>query len=130
VIALVVQGADANKVMYTIFVFTRTVRIVQVGLMLILVVLSLSFGFYWSSLAFGIALGFGFYASVELVNSTVRALLGPEGNRIWSLVSVLSFQCAACVWLAYAVKGRKLPVMELPENKVALWSEPIERLSK
>ena len=49
VIALVMQGADTNKVMYTIFVFTRTVRIVQVGLMLILVVLSIAFGFYWSS---------------------------------------------------------------------------------
>jgi hypothetical protein len=130
VIALVFQGADTDRTIYTIMVFARTVRIVQVGLMLILIVMSLSFGFYWSSLAFGIALGFGFYASVELVNSMVRALLGPDGNRIWSQVSVLSFQCAACVWLAYAAKGRKLPAMELPENKVSLWSEPIERLTK
>jgi hypothetical protein len=130
VVALVIQGTDTNKVMYTIFVFARTVRIVQVGLMLILVVLSVSFGFYWSSLAFGVALGFGFFASVELVNNTVRAVLGPEGNHIWSWVSVLSFQCASCIWLAYAAKGRKLPVMQLPENKVSLWTEPIERLTK
>ncbi|MCU1308346.1 MAG: hypothetical protein JWN45_3041 [Acidobacteriaceae bacterium] len=130
VIALVFQGADTDKTIYTIMVFTRTVRIVQVGLMLILVVLSISFGFYWSSQAFGITLGFGSYAAVELVNNTVRAMLGPQGNSIWSQVSVLSFQCAACIWLAYAAKGRKLPVMELPDHKVSLWSEPIERLTK
>ncbi|MCU1309536.1 MAG: hypothetical protein JWO20_661 [Candidatus Angelobacter sp.] len=130
VVALKMQGADTEKWLYAIFLFSRTVRIVQVGLMLILVVLSISFGFYWSSQAFGIALGFGFYASTELVNNTVRALLGPNGNRIWSWVSVLSYQCAAVIWIVYAAKGRKLPVMELPENKVSLWSEPIERLSK
>jgi hypothetical protein len=129
-IALRLQGGDANKFMYTILVFSRTVRIVQVGLMLVLIVLSFSFGFYWSSQAFGIALGFGFYASIELVNHTVRALLGPMGHQIWSWVSVLSYQCAAVIWIVYAAKGRKAAVMELPENKFSLWSEPVERLTK
>jgi hypothetical protein len=118
------------KVIYTILLFTRTVRIVQVGLMLILAVLSAFFGFYWNSLAFGIAAGFGFYAATELVNTTVRTLLGATGNQIFSWVSVLSFQCAIMVWLVYAAKGRKLPVMALPSDKVSQWSEPIERLIK
>jgi hypothetical protein len=117
VMALKLQGVDTNPTMYTIFVFTRSVRVVQVGLMLILAALSLFFGFYWGCQAFGIAAGFGLYASVELVNHTVRAMLGPIGNQIWSWVSVLSYQCAALIWLAYAIKGRKLPVMELPEDK-------------
>jgi len=120
VIALVLQGGDAERTMYTILVFSRTARIVQVGLMFILIVLSLSFGFYWNSQAFGIALGFGFYAAIELVNHTVRALLGPLGHQIWAWVSVLSYQCAAVIWIAYAAKGRKLPVMELPEDKATL----------
>jgi hypothetical protein len=115
--ALKLQGGDGDRTMYTVLVFSRTVRIVQVGLMLILIVLSLSFGFYWSSQAFGIALGFGLYASIELVNHTVRALLGPIGHQIWAWASVLSYQCAALIWIAYAAKGRKLPVMELPEDK-------------
>jgi hypothetical protein len=119
-IALKLEGGDAERTMYTILVLSRTARIVQVGLMFILIVLSLSFGFYWNSQAFGIALGFGFYASMELVNHTARALLGPIGNRIWAWVSVLSYQCAAVIWMAYAVKGRKLPVMELPEDKANL----------
>jgi hypothetical protein len=118
-IALCLQGRDGNKFMYTILVLSRTARIVQVGLMLVLIALSLSFGFYWSSQAFGIALGFGFYASIELVNHTVRALLGPVGHQVWAWVSVLSYQCAAAIWIVYAAKGRKSPVMELPENKVS-----------
>jgi hypothetical protein len=117
VIALEIQGADTQRAIYAILVFSRTVRIVQVGLMLVLMVLSLSFGFYWNSQAFGIALGFGFYASMELVNHTARALLGSTGNRIWAWVSVLSYQCAALIWLVYATKGRRLPVMDLPEDK-------------
>jgi hypothetical protein len=116
----VLHGGDAERTMYTILVFSRTARIVQVGLMFILVLLSLSFGFYWSSQAFGIALGFGFYASIELVNHTVRALLGPIGHQIWAWASVLSYQCAAVIWIAYAAKGRKLPVMELPDDKATL----------
>ncbi|MCU1286606.1 MAG: hypothetical protein JWO13_2956 [Acidobacteriales bacterium] len=117
-LALKIQGGDTEKFIYTILVFARTARFVQVGFMLLLVALSLLFGFYWSSQAFGIASGFGLYAAIELINSSVRAMLGPTANLIFGWVSVLSYQLAALIWVAYALKGRKSPVMELPENKL------------
>jgi hypothetical protein len=129
-LALFEVSAIDNKVFYTILLLTRTVRIVQVGLMLVLAVLSAFFGFYWSSQAFGIAVGFGFYATTELINFTVRTTLGTTVNWLFSWVSVLSFQFAIMVWMIYAAKGRKLPLMALPDDKVSPWSEPIERLIK
>jgi hypothetical protein len=117
-LAYKLEGGDTDRMMYTILVLSRTARFVQVALMLILVALSSFFGFYWSSQAFGIAAGFGLYASIELINSTVRAMLGPNGNKFWSWVSVLSYQLAALIWLAYALRGRKSPVMELPEAQL------------
>jgi hypothetical protein len=109
--------AEKNPIVFKILILMGTARIDQVGLTLILLAISLFFGFYWSSQAFGIIAGFGIYAFIELVNTLVRAKQGPVGNVYWGWISVLSYQFAVAIWVVYAIKGRKLVEMELPEAK-------------
>jgi hypothetical protein len=78
----------------------RCVRVIQCGLVLFLLVFSRYLGISWRQQSFGVALGFGSFASVELA---VVAL--GSGSHISSaaarLVNMASFNCAIGIWVVY-----------------------------
>jgi hypothetical protein len=78
----------------------RCVRVIQCGLVLFLLVFSRYLGISWRQPSFGIALGFGSFASVELA---VVAL--GSGSHISSaaahLVNMVAFNCAISIWVVY-----------------------------
>src|SRR5215471_4670552 len=88
----------------------RCVRVIQCGLVLFLLVFSRYLGISWRQPSFGIALGFGSFAGVELA---VVAL--GSGSHISSttahLVNMVAFNCAIGIWLTYFLL--KSPAREL-----------------
>src|SRR6185503_188759 len=57
----------------------QAARIIEVGLLMILFGCSAAFGLHWKQAEFGIALGLGFFATLELLTVTLRPMVGHSG---------------------------------------------------
>ena len=88
----------------------RCVRVIQCGLVLFLLVFSRYLGVSWRQRSFGIALGFGVFAGIEL---TLVALW--VGRFITyatkDLVNMAAYNCAIVIWFYYVVS--KSPAREI-----------------
>jgi len=87
----------------------RCVRVIQCGLILFLLVFSSYLGVSWKQQSFGMALGFGSFAGIELAMATLRA-----GGRVtvphYNLTIMCAYNAAIVAWLTYALI--KSPVRE------------------
>jgi hypothetical protein len=90
----------------TIIVAHRCVRVVQCGIVLFLLAFSKHVGFSWKRQGFGIALGFGLYAGVELVTN---ALISGEhiSQDMVNVANLSVFNVCVALWLAYVVLNRR-----------------------
>ena len=130
-VALVIETADVAALWRAILVLTQTARIVQIGLLALLLIASMFFNFYWRSLPFGFALGYGIYATVELVATTFRSSLGSAGNNIFALSKVLGYQAAVLVWIVFIYRHRpEHSLRTLPSESMAEWLSPLEGSAK
>lgn len=84
--------------MHGILTLQRSVRVVQCGLVLFLLVFSRYLGINWRQKSFGIALGFGALASVELS----LVVLG-EPRLVRSFVNMIAFNLSILTWLGYMI---------------------------
>ena len=80
----------------------RCVRVIQCGLVLFLLVFSKYLGVSWRQQSFGIALGFGAYAGVELGIVALR-VSGLIDQTTVDFVNMSAYNCALAVWLVYVV---------------------------
>lgn len=80
----------------------RCVRVVQCGLILFLLVFSRYLGVSWKQQSFGIALGFGGFAGMELAMATLN-VGGRLDHGTKDLGIMISYNLAILVWLAYSL---------------------------
>lgn len=99
--ALSNRDGAADTVVAAVFGFERGVRVMQVGFFLLLMLLSRALKNCWRQPVFGIALGFGVFASVELILvSFVMAHGNIHGSKI-SLIKSMAFNLVTLVWTGY-----------------------------
>lgn len=99
--ALSNRDGAADTVVAAVFGFERGVRVMQVGFFLLLMLLSRALKNCWRQPVFGIALGFGVFASVELILvSFVLAHGNIHGAKI-SLIKSMAFNLVTLVWTGY-----------------------------
>jgi hypothetical protein len=128
VLSLTFQAKQDSLLLKIEMMAENLARFQQLGLLLTLAILTLFFGLYWGELAFGIAAGFGFYASMQVINMYVRGYFGPVMIHLFNVADVWSYQAASLIWLFYILKKPKLPSKALPSDKVSEYTEPIERM--
>jgi hypothetical protein len=87
----------------------RCVRVIQVGLIIFLLVFSKYLGVSRKQHSFGIALGFGFFAGVELMLVALRAG-GYLTETFASMANMAAYDCTITIWLAYVAS--KSPARE------------------
>jgi hypothetical protein len=117
-------------VMKGILAARNALRLEQIALLVVLAIATVFFGFYWGNLAFGIAAGFGVYASMDLVSGYVRGRLGIEGTHMSNLIDTWSYQIAAFIWLFYALKKQGTPPGGVPPNRSHDLAEHVESMMK
>jgi len=128
-VAFLLENADRPAMLRAIFILTGTVRLVQVGLLALLLIASMFFNFYWQSLPFGFAFGYGLYATTELVASAFRSSLGPSGDTIFALTKVLSYQVAVLVWIFFIYRHREEHALQtLPAESMNEWLQPLRQV--
>ena len=125
-------GPQADRLTQTMNLVTRSLRLIQAGLMILLFALSGSLGLSWRSYSFGLALGYGIYAVVELVLNAMRA---QYGNAVWELQYTLStwaYNVMILIWAYYILQPQRLaqPVRIIPHNDIERWNEKLEELLK
>jgi hypothetical protein len=105
----------------------RSVRMIQCGLLLFLFVFASALSISWRQSVFGIALGFGFYSSVELIIVSTRIQTGTALADAFVLMKPAAYVVAMLVWTVYLLLPA--PAYALPEhrekNLVSDWNAAI-----
>lgn len=99
------NSAHSDPLAQAVTLLQRSVRMVQCGLILFLLLFSQFLGVSRRQQSFGIALGFGLFASVELL---LLALYSGHylDVGLMSLVNTIMYDLAIVVWIAYTLARR------------------------
>ena len=97
--AIYEQSVNAKSIARVVMVATDGTRIIELGLIMFLFLSSSAFGLHWRQNEFGIALGLGTCAAIELINVTLMTHLSPAAGQVLSLVRSLSFNGSLLIWL-------------------------------
>jgi hypothetical protein len=109
------QGATADRVVVAVLALERSVRVVQCGLFLLLMVLCHFVRHCWRQHVFGIALGFGVFASIELILVSIVMHYGDGPAAIVSLLKSAAYNAITLVWIVYLSHQSQ----SIPEIKAA-----------
>lgn len=94
-------SGDKNHMQAAFLLVEQVCRIIEVGLLLFLFVFASAFGLHWRQYAFGIAVGLGIFATVELVALTMRIQFGTTANSVFNIVRTFSFNSSLLIWIGY-----------------------------
>jgi hypothetical protein len=98
-----VNGSDFSRVRVLI---EMALRVMQVSILLVFATVSALFGLFWRRTEFGVVLGYGCYAAVQLALMTHRASITGDAPYL-VLLPMISFLASAVIWLLYS--GMKEP---------------------
>jgi len=104
VVVALSNSADHSRLAHAVITLQRSVRLVQTGLILFLLLFSRHLGVSRRQQSFGIALGFGFFATVELVILALASggFLHESGLGV---VNMMTYNLAILTWLGYSLAG-------------------------
>jgi hypothetical protein len=108
---------------------TRSVTIIQAGLLVFLFLFPRMFGLSWRSYTFGIAFGFAIFASTELAFWAVRLTDPSEHSKsLLDLLPTGSYHVSVLVWLGYLLAAEKpVGAATYPVPEMDQWSGELER---
>jgi len=107
--AAAAPGADGPGIVRAVFLLERSVRVMQCGLLGFLFLLAFYFGLPWRNRVFGIALGFGLFASIELAGVALRTQVGVAASAIYSQVASVAYSCCVLIWIFYLLAPEPAP---------------------
>jgi hypothetical protein len=96
---------DQSPLIHAITTLQRSVRIVQLGLILFLLLFSRFLGISRRQASFGIALGFGLFAGMDLVMYVLYSGQFVKLSLL-ILVNMFAYNLAVCVWLGYSLSNK------------------------
>jgi predicted transporter len=97
------RGNQVDNVTNAIFLVERSVRMMQCGLVLFMLLFSEYLGISRRNVLFGIAIGFGFFAAVNMLVMTALSHQRVVSNAALSRISAVSYLLSMMIWIAYAV---------------------------
>jgi len=100
-ITALTASAGQDPTITAIFSLERSIRMMQCGLLVLMLFFSPQLGLSWRHRLFGITAGFGAYAGISLALVSLRAQLGIPGDTAYSLINSGAYVLAAATWLSY-----------------------------
>jgi len=98
-----------------IYLVERSVRMMQCGLVFFMLLFNEYLGISRRNVVFGIAIGFGFFAAINMLVMTALSNYSAMGARSLGRINSAAYLVSALVWLAYTA----LPAKERSAVKVA-----------
>ena len=130
VLAVSSPASDASRLLAALITLEVSVRVIQVGLLLFVVLFTCHFKLSWRHAVFGLALGLGLYAALQLVTVSLRAQLGESANALWGKASVIAYMLGAVVWVRY-LSSTGSTVIELgspQKEELERWNQALAQL--
>jgi len=123
-------SGNARGIASGIVLAEEAARIVELGVIMFLFLSSSAFGLHWRQNEFGIALGLGTCAAVELFNVTLMTHVSQETAQIFGLVRSFSYNLSLLIWLGYLlVPERATSSGELPKKaQLEQWNQAVTEL--
>lgn len=114
VVAASTPASAEGPLVQSVLTVQRCVRVIQVGLVLFLLVFSRYLGVNWKQQSFGISLGFGAFACVEMLVVALHTAgyITPAGA---GLANTTAYDLCVLVWLNYVLlkKTARVPTTNL-----------------
>lgn len=113
-----------------VVVVEEAARIIEVGMLMCLFLLSSAFGLHWRQQVFGIAVGLGIFVAVELIAVTVWGLTGKAAHDALNVIRTLAFNISLLIWIGYLLAPeRAADNVELPEqSQLEQWNQAVMEL--
>jgi hypothetical protein len=118
---------DQSPLVHAVTTLQRSVRIVQLGLILFLLLFSRFMGVSRKQVSFGISLGFGLFAGVELMLMALNSggfVRSVNLNRINMVTLIL----AILVWLGYSLSRNAIRVAAVNHLQTQRWEQGLADL--
>ena len=129
-VALVVAAASPagqSPLVQAVSTVQRCVKVIQCGLVLFLLFFSKYLGVSRRQQSFGIILGFGFYAGVQLAGNALFSG-GQISKQVLDLLFTAAYLCAVLNWLGYSLV--KAPAREASSLASQRWEQSLTELQR
>ena len=131
-VSVVVAASDSfgqAPIVHAVTTLERSVRIVQLGLILFLVLFAGFLGVSRRQVSFGIALGFGLLAGAELMLLAMHSGgLVPQGSM--NLINMFACNTSIVIWLAYSVLPQVARQTEVNHLRTQRWEQSLADLQR
>jgi hypothetical protein len=94
----------SDPLVASLLVIERSIRIVQVGLIVSLFAFVSMMGLNWKNYLFGIALGYGLYAAASLSITAYVAQVGAKVAYKSLIIDEFAYLCMLAVWMTYVLQ--------------------------
>lgn len=127
--SLTFQQSGADRTVIVVLAVDRGMRQMQCGLFFLVLLLCRFFKNFWRDRIFGIALGFGSFAVIELILVTILSRFGGDHIGSVSLLKSIAYNVVMLVWIGYlrqpnAVANPAYAAREFGNWNTALLPEP------
>ena len=95
------RESNADRVVAAVLAFDRSMRLMQCGLFFLVLLLCRFLKQFWRHHVFGIALGFGIFATVELIVVSILSRFGNNLIDVVSLVKSTAYNVVTLLWIGY-----------------------------
>lgn len=117
------QQSSADRVLTVVLALDRNMRQMQCGVFLLVLLLCRTFRNFWRDHVFGIALGFGVFAGVELALVTFLSRFGEGHIASVSLIKSMAYTAVLSLWIGYL--RRPEAIRERMPSQVTLWNSAL-----
>ncbi len=106
----------------------RSIRVLQVGLLVVIFALSRLMGLSWRSYCFGMALGLGINAATEIVTLEMRRFYDWPVWNVLNTIGSLSYAVSILIWAWYFFQLPEvaLPVWVIPQHSIEKWNAVLQ----
>jgi len=124
VVSVSTNSSDFSPLLQAIVTLQRCVRMVQVGMVLFLLFFSQYVGVSRRQHSFGIALGFGAFAVIELI--LISSWVGSHLDGPWmSMVNMMAYNSSLVLWLGYVAVKRPARDSSRPLLQPQRWEQSL-----
>lgn len=120
--AMATHSGDQPRIITGIFTMERSVRLMQCGLVFLLFLFSAALGLTRKHRVVGFALGFGFFACVELVVATLWSHFGRSAGDLLSFAKSVAYNISVLIWMAYLVSAEPERARGLNSETSKTWN--------
>ena len=111
-------------------VLERSMDVVQCGLLVLLFLFASYFALSWRNYVFGIALGFGVMASLELLAAVLATQFHSLSDIILNSLPRIGYVVATIIWIAYLTRPEppRPNLTGLPQHDLEKWNQELLEL--